>query len=135
RLPRPRAAIARPPLPGPRGLRDLRDARPPVRRRGEGNRATVPGLRGVETVSGGPLAMRSQTMKKERLRPILIERVEPAVDDGRYPCKREVGDRLEISADIFKAGHDLLAAVILYPARAESRSIQAPIHPPGHDRQ
>ena len=34
-------------------------------------------------------------MKKERLRPILIEGVEPAVDDGRYPCKREVGDRLE----------------------------------------
>ena len=73
-------------------------------------------------------------MKKERLRPILIERVEPAVDDGRYPCKREVGDRLEVSADIFKAGHDLLDAVILYRARDESRWIQAPMRPAGNDR-
>ena len=73
-------------------------------------------------------------MKKQRLRPILIERVEPAVDDGRYPCKREVGDRLEVSADIFKEGHDLLDAVILYRARDESRWIQAPMHPVGNDR-
>jgi starch synthase (maltosyl-transferring) len=73
-------------------------------------------------------------MKKERLRPILIEGVEPAVDDGRYPCKREVGDRLEVSADIFKEGHDLLDAVILYRARDESRWIQAPMRPTGNDR-
>jgi starch synthase (maltosyl-transferring) len=73
-------------------------------------------------------------MKKERLRPILIERVEPAVDDGRYPCKREVGDRLEVSADIFKEGHDLLDAVILYRPRDESRWIQAPMRPAGNDR-
>ena len=73
-------------------------------------------------------------MKKQRLHPILIERVEPAVDDGRYPCKREVGDHLEVSADIFKEGHDLLDAVILYRARDESQWIQAPMRPVGNDR-
>ena len=47
RLPGPHRPIARPALPGPRGVRGLRDAQPATRRGGEGDRATVPGLRGV----------------------------------------------------------------------------------------
>jgi len=39
-------------------------------------------------------------MKKER-RPIVITHVGPALEDGRYPVKREVGDRLVVTADIF----------------------------------
>ncbi|HET8524158.1 MAG TPA: maltotransferase domain-containing protein, partial [Thermomicrobiales bacterium] len=45
---------------------------------------------------------------------IIIEHVEPELDCGRYPVKREVGDTLEVSADIFKEGHDKIAAVVLY---------------------
>lgn len=52
--------------------------------------------------------------KPERWSPIIIEGVEPEVDGGRYPIKREVGDRLVVSADIFKEGHDVLAAVLRY---------------------
>ena len=73
-------------------------------------------------------------MKKQRIRPILIEGVQPVVDGGRYPCKRAVGDRLEVSADIFKEGHDLLDAVILYRAVDESRWSEAPMRPVGNDR-
>jgi starch synthase (maltosyl-transferring) len=73
-------------------------------------------------------------MKKQRLHPILIEHVEPVVDGGRYPCKRVVGDCLEVSADIFKEGHDLLDAVILYRARDESRWHEAPMRPTENDR-
>jgi starch synthase (maltosyl-transferring) len=73
-------------------------------------------------------------MKKQRLRPILIERVEPGVNDGRYPCKRVVGDRLEVSADIFKEGHDLLGAVILFRARDDSLWSERPMCPAGNDR-
>lgn len=47
-------------------------------------------------------------------RPIIIQNVTPVVDDGRYPIKREVGDVLEIGADIFREGHDKLTAVMLY---------------------
>jgi starch synthase (maltosyl-transferring) len=54
-------------------------------------------------------------------RPILIEHVRPAVDGGRFPVKREVGDRLEVSADILKEGHERLAAVIRYRAEADLR--------------
>ena len=46
--------------------------------------------------------------------PILIEHVEPSVDCGRYPIKREVGDKLTVSADIFREGHDKLTAVVRY---------------------
>jgi starch synthase (maltosyl-transferring) len=45
---------------------------------------------------------------------ILIENVHPELNCGRYPVKREVGDALEVTADILKHGHDVLAAVIKY---------------------
>jgi len=50
---------------------------------------------------------------------ILIENVQPQIDCGRYPVKREVGDVLEVSADVFREGHDQLAALILYRAQDE----------------
>ena len=45
---------------------------------------------------------------------VVIERVQPELDGGRYPVKREVGDVLTVSADIFKEGHDKLAALVRY---------------------
>lgn len=45
---------------------------------------------------------------------IVILAVEPSVDGGRWPVKREVGDVLEVTADILKDGHDLLAARVLW---------------------
>ncbi len=50
---------------------------------------------------------------------ILIEDVKPQVDCGRYPIKREVGDTVVVSADIFRDGHDLIAAVVQYRPREE----------------
>jgi starch synthase (maltosyl-transferring) len=47
-------------------------------------------------------------------RTVVIESVGPAVDGGRYPVKREVGAVLEVSADIFKDGHDVLVAYLRY---------------------
>jgi len=60
-------------------------------------------------------------------RPILIEAVSPRLDDGRYPIKREVGDVLEVSADIYKDGHDSLAAVLLYRDASASRWREVPM--------
>src|SRR5215217_5092431 len=45
---------------------------------------------------------------------IIIERVQPEIDAGRYRVKRVAGDILRISADIFKDGHDKIAAVVKY---------------------
>ena len=45
---------------------------------------------------------------------ILILDVSPQVDCGRYAVKREVGDVLEVWADIFKDGHDKISAHLEY---------------------
>lgn len=47
-------------------------------------------------------------------RRILIEAVEPELDCGRYPVKRELGDTLDVWADIVRDGHDALAAAVRY---------------------
>ncbi|MBF0624891.1 MAG: alpha-1,4-glucan--maltose-1-phosphate maltosyltransferase [Magnetococcales bacterium] len=38
-------------------------------------------------------------------RPFYIGNVQPAVDGGKYPIKREVGDRLKVTATVFRDGH------------------------------
>ncbi|HYZ42513.1 MAG TPA: maltotransferase domain-containing protein, partial [Stellaceae bacterium] len=45
---------------------------------------------------------------------IQIEEVYPELDGGRYPVKRVVGDLFEVSADVFRDGHDKLRAVVRY---------------------
>ena len=42
----------------------------------------------------------------------VIENLRPLVDGGRYPIKRVVGEDLAVDADIFKDGHDVVAAVL-----------------------
>jgi starch synthase (maltosyl-transferring) len=66
-------------------------------------------------------------------RPIVIEHVRPAVDDGRYPVKRITGDVLTVTADIFKEGHDLLAASIRFRAAGETEWREAPLSPVDND--
>ncbi len=43
-------------------------------------------------------------------RTVVVESIAPAVDDGRHPIKREVGAVIEVTADIFKDGHDVPVA-------------------------
>ncbi|HEY3916601.1 MAG TPA: alpha-1,4-glucan--maltose-1-phosphate maltosyltransferase [Stellaceae bacterium] len=52
---------------------------------------------------------------------IAIERVYPELDCGRYPVKRIVGEPLEVRADIFRDGHDVLGAALLYQPEGGSR--------------
>ena len=42
----------------------------------------------------------------------MIQYVTPAVDDGRYPVKRCVGDRVDVAVDVFRDGHELIRAVV-----------------------
>jgi starch synthase (maltosyl-transferring) len=53
----------------------------------------------------------------------------PTVDGGRYPPKRCVGDTVEISADIFRDGHEILRAVVRYKAPGARRWLETPLHP------
>jgi starch synthase (maltosyl-transferring) len=70
----------------------------------------------------------------DALRTIIIERATPAVDDGRFPIKREVGDTIEVEADIYKEGHDKLGAAVLYRLIGQEPWQQAPMGPVENDR-
>ncbi|MFZ1415004.1 MAG: alpha-1,4-glucan--maltose-1-phosphate maltosyltransferase [Defluviicoccus sp.] len=60
-------------------------------------------------------------------RPIVIQDVAPQLDCGRYPVKREVGDEIEVSATIFREGHDKLTAVALYREKSASAWRETPL--------
>lgn len=76
------------------------------------------------------------TRESERaVRPsIVIEGVAPEIDGGRWPIKREVGDRMEVSADIFKEGHDVLASVLRYRSVTDEHWRETPMVPLDNDR-
>ena len=68
------------------------------------------------------------------LRRVVIERVEPEIDGGRFPIKRTVGERVRVRADIFADGHDLLGAAILFRAADKTEWIEEPMHLVENDR-
>jgi len=45
---------------------------------------------------------------------IQILEVEPQTDCGRFPVKRIAGERVDVSARIFRDGHDILGAAARY---------------------
>jgi starch synthase (maltosyl-transferring) len=49
------------------------------------------------------------------------------LEGGRFEVKRVVGDTLEVSADVFKDGHDLLAAAVLFRAESEPEWQEVPM--------
>src|SRR5471030_1552165 len=52
---------------------------------------------------------------------IVIDDVHPRTPTGLYPAKASVGERIQASADIFKDGHDILAARLRWrPAGSRS---------------
>ncbi|MBM3220531.1 MAG: alpha-1,4-glucan--maltose-1-phosphate maltosyltransferase [Candidatus Rokubacteria bacterium] len=67
-------------------------------------------------------------------RTVIIENVAPSVDGGRYAAKREIGTRVEVSADVFKEGHDVLAAWVLYRHETETAWREAPMRFVDNDR-
>ncbi|MDH4185897.1 MAG: alpha-1,4-glucan--maltose-1-phosphate maltosyltransferase, partial [Nitrospira sp.] len=65
---------------------------------------------------------------------IVIEQVQPEIDGGRWPIKREVGDRLEVSADIFKEGHEILSCVLRYRLLTDESWQEVTMAPEVNDR-
>ncbi len=65
---------------------------------------------------------------------VVIEDAQPQLDGGRWPIKRVVGDAVEVSADIFKEGHDLLQARVIFHALDEPDWREEPMRPVENDR-
>ena len=71
----------------------------------------------------------------ERRGSTIIENVAPRLDCGRFPVKRVAGQPVRVTADIFKEGHDDLAAVVRWrqitPKETEPR--EEPMRHLGND--
>ena len=73
------------------------------------------------------------TPSKTRAR-IQIQRVWPMLDCGDYPAKRSLGDEVEVWADVFCDGYDVLRAVVRYRPPGSRRFLETPMEPIGNDR-
>jgi starch synthase (maltosyl-transferring) len=60
---------------------------------------------------------------------IHIQYPQPVVDAGRYPAKRTAGDLVEVSADVFRDGHEKLRAVALHRPAGRGEWAEAELHP------
>ncbi len=53
-------------------------------------------------------------------RRVIIEHIQPVVDGGRYQARRAVGERVDVTANIFADGHDHIRARVQYRHASES---------------
>jgi starch synthase (maltosyl-transferring) len=67
-------------------------------------------------------------------RRIYIEDIYPVLDAGRFPVKRVVGETVEVWADIFRDGHAVLAAELLWRPEAANRWSRVPMRLAQNDR-
>ena len=64
----------------------------------------------------------------------VIEAVAPAVDGGRFPIKRVLGEEVVVEADCFADGHDELACLVLYRHESDAVWRSAAMVALGNDR-
>lgn len=64
----------------------------------------------------------------------VIENLQPLIDGGRYPVKRVVGEDLVVEADVFKDGHDVVAAILKWRILGQKLWHETAMTPLGNDR-
>jgi starch synthase (maltosyl-transferring) len=70
---------------------------------------------------------------KSRPARIQIQDVSPQVNCGRWSVKRTVGERVEVTARIFRDGHETLGAAVRYRRPGATRWAEAPLEAVGND--
>jgi starch synthase (maltosyl-transferring) len=72
-------------------------------------------------------------LPKEGRHRVVIARVSPEIDSGRFGIKRVIGDKVIVEADVFADGHDQVACEILY-WQDRGQPQRSPMKPLGNDR-
>ncbi|MGC2777160.1 MAG: maltotransferase domain-containing protein, partial [Bradyrhizobium sp.] len=67
-------------------------------------------------------------------RRFFIEDVYPAVESGRFPVKRIAGESIDVWADIFRDGHEVIAASLRWRRQGERRWHAEPMSLHENDR-
>jgi starch synthase (maltosyl-transferring) len=84
--------------------------------------------RAASHITGSPLP------DVEGRRRVVVENLRPCIDGGRFPVKRVAGDDVEVTADVFADGHDVVAAVVRHRRDGERRYSEVRMRPLGNDR-
>src|SRR5438067_3606626 len=61
-----------------------------------------------------PISSVTASTRDFALARFLIEEVYPSLEQGRYPVKRVQGEPIQVWADIFRDGHDVIAAALIW---------------------
>jgi starch synthase (maltosyl-transferring) len=65
---------------------------------------------------------------------VIIDRVRPEIDAGRFPVKRALGEKVKVRADILTDGHDALSGLLLYRHERAARWRAAPLQGFANDK-
>lgn len=64
---------------------------------------------------------------------IVIENVNPEIGCGKYPIKKVVGEKVNVTADVFGDGHDVVKAILLYRQKGAEKWEEIPMAFLGND--
>ncbi|MFG1396570.1 maltotransferase domain-containing protein [Roseixanthobacter pseudopolyaromaticivorans] len=77
---------------------------------------------------------RKGALNAARAQRLAIEAVSPAVDDGAFPIRRVVGERVSVEADVVTDGHDVTAVALLWRPADDANWREVRMTPLGNDR-
>ena len=64
---------------------------------------------------------------------VVIRAVQPEIECGRYPIKRTIGETVEVEADVFADGHDVVTCVLRYRHEEDPAWSEVLMEPRGND--
>ncbi|SFK72406.1 alpha-1,4-glucan:maltose-1-phosphate maltosyltransferase [Nitrosomonas aestuarii] len=73
-------------------------------------------------------------LPKEGRRRVVVERVMPQINGGRFPIKRTVGESVVVEADVFTDGHDHIQCQLQYRNENSAQWHTVLMKPLGNDR-
>ncbi len=65
---------------------------------------------------------------------VVIDRVRPEIDGGRFAIKRTAGEKVRVEADVFTDGHDALGCLLLYRDERTAAWSEVAMEALGNDR-
>lgn len=71
---------------------------------------------------------------KEGRSRVIIERVTPEIDGGKFPIKRIIGEETAVEADILTDGHDAISCALLYRKESDIKWSAVAMESLGNDR-
>src|SRR3984885_1152563 len=85
-------------------------------------------------VNGITVNKTTQTVESAAAGAFHIQDVYPLIDGGRFPVKRIVGERIEVWADIYRDGHDVVSAALVWRRERDREWRREPMSQHGNDR-